>query len=169
MAKTTHSTSVPNKMREHYDAIVALTDAVCAEHLNEEFAQLAREATAALARKRPSPLERGRVETWACGIVYALGFANFMFDKSQPYYMSAEELCAAFGVSKSTGSNKSKVVRDTLDIYQFAPDWCLPSMMDGNPLAWTISVNGFLIDARHAPREIQEIAYAKGLIPYIPD
>lgn len=169
MAKVNRSESVPAKMRERYDAIVALTDAVCAEHLTEEFAQLARQATAALARKRPSPLASGRANTWACGIVYALGFVNFMFDKSQPYYMSAEDLCAAFGVAKSTGYNKSKLVRDTFDMVQFDPNWCLPSLMDENPLAWTITVNGFIVDARFMPREIQEIAYQKGLIPYIPD
>lgn len=28
--------------------------------------------------------------------------------------------------------------------------------------------NGFIMDARYVPREIQEVAFAKGLIPYIP-
>jgi len=41
--------------------------------------------------------------------------------------------------------------------------------MDNNPMAWLISVNGFMIDARNAPRQIQELAYKKGMIPYIPD
>jgi hypothetical protein len=40
--------------------------------------------------------------------------------------------------------------------------------MDENPRAWFIMVNGLIVDARHMPREIQEIAYEKGLIPYIP-
>jgi hypothetical protein len=31
-----------------------------------------------------------------------------------------------------------------------------------------ISVNGLILDARYVPREIQEAAYRKGLIPYIP-
>ena len=50
-----------------------------------------------------------------------------------------------------------------------SPDWCLPSRIDDNPLIWMISVNGFIIDAREAPREIQEEAFLKGIIPYIPD
>jgi hypothetical protein len=29
-------------------------------------------------------------------------------------------------------------------------------------------VNGLLVDLRHMPREVQEIAFAKGLIRYIP-
>lgn len=32
-----------------------------------------------------------------------------------------------------------------------------------------IMVNGFFVDARSAPRNVQEVAYAKGLIPYIPE
>ena len=34
--------------------------------------------------------------------------------------------------------------------------------------AWMVEVNGFVTDVRHAPREVQEIALEKGLIPYIP-
>ncbi len=41
-------------------------------------------------------------------------------------------------------------------------------MMDHNPMAWMITVNGLIVDARHAPRAIQEEAYRKGIIPYIP-
>ena len=48
------------------------------------------------------------------------------------------------------------------------PDWSLPSMVEKNPLIWMLEVNGLIIDVRHAPREIQEEAFRKGLIPYIP-
>jgi len=54
MSKSRKSKSVPKKMQAKYDEIVAITDRVCAEHLNGEFAQLARYVTAALCRKRPS-------------------------------------------------------------------------------------------------------------------
>lgn len=162
------SEKVPREMRAKFDAVVALTDQVCREHLNEEYAQLARQATAALCRKRPSPLLSGRVNSWACGIVYALGFVNFLFDKSQDPHMSAAELCAAFGVAKGTGSARSKAVRDALGMMQMDPNWYLPSKIDDNIMAWMITVNGFIVDARSMPLEIQEIAYEKGLIPYVP-
>jgi hypothetical protein len=41
-------------------------------------------------------------------------------------------------------------------------------MMDQNPLAWLVSVNGYIIDIRSAPRSLQEEAFQKGLIPYLP-
>ena len=35
-------------------------------------------------------------------------------------------------------------------------------------MAWMIQVNGFVVDARHLRREVQEEAFRKRLIPYIP-
>ena len=40
--------------------------------------------------------------------------------------------------------------------------------MEDNPLIWMVEVNGLAVDIRHAPRQLQEIAFNKGLIPYIP-
>lgn len=168
MAPISKTERVPKPMEATFNAIVALTDAFCRAHLDAEYAQLARHATAALCRKRPSPLATGHRNTWACGIVYALGSANFLFDKSQQPTMRATELCAGFGVSQSTGSAKAKVVRDALDMSQMDPQWYRPSKMEDNPLAWMIMVNGFAVDVRQMPREVQEIAYEKGLIPYLP-
>lgn len=169
MAKATKSENVPKAMQDKFDGIVAITDEFAKTHLNEEYAQLIRYAVAALCRKRPSPLAKGRDKTWACGITHALGMVNFLFDPSQDPHMSAKDLYKTFGVSSSTGQAKSKLVRDTLDMYQMDPNWCLPSKVDNNLMAWMISVNGFMIDARSAPRHIQEEAFAKGLIPYLPD
>jgi len=162
------SEKVPQKMEATYQKIVALTDEFCEAQLNEEYAQLARQLTAALCRKRPSPLARGRADSWACGIIYALGFVNFLFDKSFEPHLSATELCEGFGVSQSTGANKSKEIRDLMDMMQFDPNWCLPSLMDENPLAWMIMVDGLIVDVRSMPLSIQQAAYEKGLIPYVP-
>jgi hypothetical protein len=35
-------------------------------------------------------------------------------------------------------------------------------------MVWMLQVNGFVVDVRRAPRDVQEIAFNKGLIPYIP-
>jgi hypothetical protein len=40
--------------------------------------------------------------------------------------------------------------------------------VDQNPLVWMAEVNGLLVDIRAMPREVQVIAYEKGLMPYIP-
>lgn len=162
------SESVPSSVEPFYSAIVNLTDIVCKQHLNDEYAELSRRLASTLARKRPSPIIRGKPEIWACAIIYALGTVNFLFDKSQTPHMRADELCATFGVSQSSGANKAKVIRDSLKMYQLDPNWCLPSRVDDNPMIWILQVNGLMVDIRHMPREVQVIAYEKGLIPYIP-
>lgn len=159
--------SVPIKMRQLFERIVSLTDRVCSEHLNEQYAELARNATAALCRKRPSPLVKGDINSWACGIIYAIGFVNFLYDRSREPYLSAEQLCDAFDVSKSTGYGKSKVVRGALKMTRWDHKWCLSSFIEDNPFIWMIQVDGLPVDARWLPREIQEVAVRKGLIPYV--
>ena len=161
--------SVPKKMLERYEAIIGITDAFCQAELNEEYAELCRKLAAKLSRKRPSPLERGQAKSWAGAIVYTIGRVNFLFDKSQTPHLSAKELCARLGVSQGTASGKSTQVMDMLGMMQLDPEWTLPSLIDENPLAWMISVNGLVIDARHAPREIREEAYRLGLIPCVPE
>ena len=168
MTQRRRSEAVPKAMQETFHVVVALTDAFCRAHLDEEYAQLARDAAAALCRKRPSPLAKGPVNSWACGIVHALGMVNFLFDKSQAPHMSAEEIYERFGVSKSTGGTKSRAVREALQMSQMDPHWYRPSQMEQNPMAWLIMVNGLIVDARQMPLAVQEAAYEKGLIPYIP-
>jgi hypothetical protein len=169
MGQVTKAVNVPKAMQEKYKAITELTNSFSEEKLNEEYAQLIRKAVAALCRKRPSPLEKGKPNSWACGIVHAIGMVNFVFDKSQTPYISAPDLYKWFGIGQSTGQSKSKAVRDLLGMYQLDTNWMLPSRLDSNPMVWMLSVNGVIVDIRDMPREAQEIALENGLIPYTPD
>lgn len=155
-------------MRDTYDAIVEITEAVCDEHLTDEYADLAREMTAALSRKRPSPLKQKQTASWAAGVLYALGQVNFLFDADEKPHLSATELCDHVGVSQSTGQRLAREIREALDLQPMDPDWSLPSKIDENPMAWTIMVDGMMVDARDMPKPIQEEAHRKGLIPYVP-
>jgi hypothetical protein len=155
-------------MQPARDAVVTLTDAFCRDHLNDEYRDLARAMAAALCRKRPSPLASGQPRSWACGILYALGQLNFLSDRSSEPHMTMAELCAGFGVSPSTGSAKARTVIEALGTNRMDPAWMLRSLADQNPLVWMAEVNGMLVDLRTMPREVQEIAYEKGMIPYIP-
>ena len=169
MSKRSTSQNVPKEMQARFDEITQLTDAFSQAYLNDEYALLCRELTATLCRKRPSPLMGGKVATWTCGIIHALGTVNFLFDASQKPYVPASQIASHFGLSASTMQAKSKQIRDLLDMYQMDPKWTLPSMIDQNPLIWMLEVNGIIFDVRYAPREFQEEAFRKGLIPYIPE
>jgi len=148
--------------------IIEMIDQFCREHLNDEYAMLCRKLAEKLARKRPSPLVSGNSRTWASGIVRTVGWVNFLHDKSQTPYMRLSNIDACFGISESSGAAKLAAIRKMLRIHQLDPNWTLPSRLDDNPMVWMLEVNGFMMDVRHAPREVQEIAFKKGLIPYIP-
>lgn len=155
-------------MRPIYEAVTQVTDAFCGERLSDDYRLLAQHMTAALCRKRPSPLHSGQARTWACGVVYVLGQINFLTDPSTQPFMTTADLCAGFGVGQSTASVKARAIAQALDTRRLNLEWSLPSQLDRNPLVWLAEVNGFIVDLRTMPREVQQIAFDKGMIPYIP-
>ncbi len=159
---------VPKAMQVRCDEIGAITDRVCQAQLNADYAQLCRKAIAALSRKRPSPLQDGKALTWAAGITNAMGRVNFLTDKSQQPYLSTADLAKAFGIGQSTMSKKTSEIWALLDLMQFHPDYCLPNLIEQNPLIWMLSVDGIIMDIRTAPLGPQIAAFQQGLIPYVP-
>lgn len=156
-------------MRPVASEIIAITDRVCVDLLDAEYARLARYTVAKLARKRPSPLTAGRRATWAAGVVYALGQVNFLFDPAtSPITVTAVELSEAFGVAKSTMGSKARQVRDLLRFGYFDTEFQRAELAASNPFQWYIEVDGLVVDARHVPFNIQAEAYRLGLIPHIP-
>jgi len=167
-ARTTGSGSTTSAVHTAHEKIVELTDAFCQEHLDAEYGALCRKLVGVLARKRPSPLTNGKPESWASGIVRVVGWVNFLGDPSQPHYMRMTDIDEGIGVSEATGAAKAKAIRDLIKTGPLDPEWTLPSRMEENPIAWMIQVNDLIVDARHLPRKLQEEAFRKGLIPYIP-
>lgn len=169
MPRRSTSQSVPKDMQAYFDVITELTDGFCHAYVNDEYARTCRELTATLCRKRPSPVLGGKPPTWASGIIHAVGMVNFLFDPSEPPHVPASQIAAHFGLSASTMQAKSKQIRDLLRMHQFDPAWTVPSRLGRNPFVWMLEVDGLPFDVRFAPRAIQEEAYRRGLIPYIPD
>lgn len=175
MARSTPSDSlreldasdVPAEYRREFFEIVALTDSFCQASLNDEYQQLCRAMATAICQPG-SPVKRGKRASWACGIVYAVGWVNFLTHPSQEPHVKAEEIASWFDVSMATIHNKSKVIREGLDLVPLDPDFCLRSRLQDNPLVWMIEIGGFPVDMQHAPREMQIAAYENGLIPYVP-
>ncbi|MHC4474590.1 MAG: DUF6398 domain-containing protein [Planctomycetota bacterium] len=159
---------IPEEYRQVFQKITTLTDTFCLKHLNEDYQEFCRDMAFLLCQAR-SPVNRGRPASWAAGIVHAIGWVNFLQDPASQPYMTAPQVAEGFGVSQGTMTAKSKIIRDGLELVPMDPDWCLPEMLKDNPLVWMVEVNGFIMDIRTAPREIQQAAYDEGLIPFIPE
>ena len=54
-------------------------------------------------------------------------------------------------------------------IYQMDPKWCLQSKVMDNPFIWMVSFDGYIVDVRTAPYEMQLAALEAGVIPFIPN
>jgi len=164
----TNGANVPKAMSARYMEVAGIVEQFCDEKLDAEYKEICLRALQKLCRKRPSPLLTGKARTWACGVVYAIGSGNFIFDKSQPIHMTASEIAGWFGLSGSTAGNKAAEITKLLNLSYMNTEFQRRSLIDGNPAIWYLNVNGILVDIRNMPREAQEAAYEKGLIPYIP-
>ncbi|MBN1973095.1 MAG: hypothetical protein JW787_05615 [Sedimentisphaerales bacterium] len=155
------------QLEKSVDTILNLLEPFCAKYLNEEYWALCHDMTIEI-YDSGAPLDQGKPESWASGIVHAIGMVNFLDDPSFSPYMKSSQIADVFGVSQNTMLSKSKQIRDELDIFPMDPEWCLDSLLADNPLVWMFEVDGMIVDIRDAPREVQEQACKDGLIPFIP-
>jgi hypothetical protein len=155
-------------MKAVFDDITSITELFCQQHLDAEYAALCVKLAAKLARKRPSPLLRGDRVIWAASIVYAIGRVNFLADPAQTPHLRTDELADLLGVKQTTMANKGRLIADTLRIGLMDPEFSRRDMIDKNPMAWLLEVDGLLVDARRLPAELQVQAWRQGLIPYVP-
>ena len=113
-----------------FDTIADIIHQFHRENLNEEFLEVSLHVLKKLSRKRPSPLDYGKPGTWACGIVYAVAANNFVFDRAQPYYMTAQDIADEFGLSKGTAQNQAAKIKKMLNISYFSPEYVIASLRD---------------------------------------
>jgi hypothetical protein len=77
-------------------------------------------------------------------------------------------LTSNFRIAGGIGQRKSKEIRDILAMERLSPEWTLHSQLADNPMVWMLRVNGLMVNIRHAPIELQRLAFEKGLIPFVP-
>lgn len=125
--------------------LTAMTSKFCEKHLDIEYECLCEKMIKKMARKRAVPFLSGRIEIWAASIVSAVGSINFLFDKSFEPYVSAEDIADYFKVSKSTVSQKAKVIRDMLKLSYWDEEFSTERMLARNPYSQFVMVNGFIV------------------------
>ena len=98
-------------------------------------------------------------------VLYAVGRVNFLFDRSQPIHLGGDELAALTGVPKTTMANKARRICDLVDLGPLEFEFSRRELLQRNPLAWMVEVNGIPVDVRWLPPEVQAEARRRGLIP----
>jgi hypothetical protein len=144
--------------------LIEMTNAFGDAHLDDDYKQLCEKLVRKMARKRVVPFMSGKPESWAAGVVHAIGTINFLFDRSFEPYVASPDIAAFFGVGQSTVQQKSKAIRDMFKMFYYDPEWMTNYMADRNPLANMVLIDGIPIDARTLPPEVQEALRDAGFI-----
>ena len=122
-------------MAERKAEVVALLDAFCRQHLNDEFAELGQRMTAEVACKEPAALRRSSPKAWAAGIMRVLKGANTLHVKVDPIaQLRAPEIDQFFGVSAGTSTARAAEIRTLLGIQRTDTKWLAPCVAEANPL-----------------------------------
>lgn len=113
---------------ERYLEIMSVIEEVCKKNLNEKYLFLAENLCKEICKLETTSINKGKANSWACGIVHALGLNNGLFTNKTEINIKAGDLYKAFNVSSSTGLSKSKEVRSLIDIEE--EKWLLTSLED---------------------------------------
>jgi hypothetical protein len=127
--------NVPSHMADAYLRAAEVLSRFCDEKLDAEYKGICLRVLEKLCRKRPSPLQRGNLSAWACGVAHAVGTINFLFDRNAPLSSTVDELAGWFGVSKSTSGSKSAEVRRLLRLSYLDPEFSLRRILDNSPFS----------------------------------
>lgn len=114
-----------NVIASKYEEIIDKIKSFSNEYLNEEYENLCVNATETLFLNNEDKLKKGKSFSWAAGIVHAIGTVNNLFDSKEEPYIKATDLYKEFGVSSSTGSSKSKEVKNLLDLSKENTKWII--------------------------------------------
>ncbi len=144
-------------IEEKVHELIAMTTGFCETYLDTDYKQLCENLIKKMSRKRNIPFLSGRPEIWAAAIVYAIGSINFLFDKSFKPYSTAEDICRHFGTTKSTTSQKAKVIRDMFGLNYWDKEFSTTYMKETNPFSNMVMANGLIVDSRFLSPEIQKI------------
>jgi len=145
------------KIIEKQEEIIQLTRNFCEEKLDEEWAMLAEKLVRKLGRKRNVPFVSGQTAIWAVAVIHALGTINFLFDKASKPYTTVEELNNFFGTKKTTTGNKSREIRDLLNLGYWDNEFSTNRMSGSNPYAEMVMVDGLITPISMLPEEFQQL------------
>jgi hypothetical protein len=125
--------------------ILNLIKEFCTQKLDNEYFELSQRLINKLGRKRDVPFMSGKIEIWAAAVIHALGTVNFLFDKSFQPYATVDKINVFFGTNKSSTGQKSKLIRDLLNLGYFDAEFSTEHIQQNNPFEGLIMVNGLLI------------------------
>jgi hypothetical protein len=145
----------------------------CKKHLDDAYLKICTKVFNDLLTNDKSVFYRGKAEIWAAAIVWAVGGTNFLGDKSFEPYATLNDVCNFFKASSSTVGQKSRKIKEILNINVFNPEYRLPGSKVGNFLDSLIMTdNGIILprdmlndDSLDDPNDADEITVEENASP----
>ena len=148
---------------ERCSEIISIIQEVCKKNLNEEYLFLAENLCEEIFKLEDSKLNKGKANSWACGIVHSIGMINGLFTNKSTIDMKASDFYKLFDVSSSTGLSKSKEVRSMINIDE--EKWLISEKEDGNDKVISDSNDSCdIIDKKHDNEDEPIIEEDKDLV-----
>ena len=142
LTKKTSMSNKDNKIKK-MNKIKAMIEGFCRNHLNNEYKGYAIKLFDTLSRKRRIDISRGKEEIWAASIVYVIARLNFLFDKADKNYITADEVCDFFQTKKSTVGNKATQIEKECKLSIGAAGYCRKEITD--ELTFYCTAKGFIV------------------------
>lgn len=101
-----------------------------------------------IGRKRNYVITGGSKYVWASAVVYVIARLNFLFDRSSPHYMTADDICDFFGTKKSTVSARATEIERACRIGIGHEGLCSEEISDS--LIYVKLSNGMVISKKMA-------------------
>jgi len=118
------------KKTARIEEVQALLEAFLREHLTPELAGYVRELWKQIGGKRTFVITGGKKEVWASAVIYVIARLNFLFDRSNPHYLSPDVICGFFGTKKSTVASKATQIEHACRIGMGQEGLCSPEISD---------------------------------------
>jgi len=129
----------------------------CTEHLNDELTDYVMNLLERLGRKRVISITRGKPEIWAAAIVYVIARLNFLFDRENPFYLTADTIGDFFGVSKSTASQKATLIENACNISMGEKGLCSEEISE--MFEFVETPEGFILPKKWFKDRITEVTF----------
>ncbi|MBN2411402.1 hypothetical protein JXQ31_06890 [candidate division KSB1 bacterium] len=134
----------------------------CVKRLNKEYEKFCFRLCDALGRKRNINIMRSSSEQWAASIIYEIARLNFLFDKENDHYITADEICDFYHTKKSTTGNKATQIEKLCNLSLGAEGYCTEEITD--MFTYYETDTGFIIPKSMVAEKIIDIQITDELI-----
>lgn len=132
-------------MEQKNEEIKQLVTSYCKNQLDDAWLEICTKVFNDLLKNDTSIFKKGKAEIWSAAIVWAVGGTNFLGDKSFKPYATLNDVCGFFNANSSTVGQKSRKIKDILDINVFNPEYRLPGSEVGKFLDSLVTTDSGLI------------------------